>query len=262
MQDANKKENELLIQAKILDKIKFCKSKNKIVNTDFLDIYQRNLAQKVLNNEKFKNYVFFGGKTEADRNILILYPEKLNLEIIKPNIKNVIEIVRIKLPNELKGKYEHRDYLSGVMKLGIKREKFGDIIVNNDGAEIIVLKEISQYIKLNLNALTRFKKSEITVENIENLINKETSFETKNIIISSNRLDNFVSELARCSRTKASEMIEDGRVFINSENETKIFKKLNEKDIVTIRGKGKFIFDSVKKETNSGNLVINIKKYM
>ena len=263
MQDANKKEYDLLIQAKILDKIKFCKSKNKIVNTDFLDLYQRGIAEKIIKQEKITNYIFYGGRNEnADRNVLIFYPEKLNLDLIKDNIKDILEIVRIILPNDLKGKYEHRDYLSGIMKLGIKREKFGDIIVNSDGADIVVLKEIAEYIKMNLEQLIRFKKAKITIENIDKLLNKKTEFEEFKIIISSNRLDNFISELAKCSRTKATEIIEAGRVFINSENEIRLSKKINEKDIITIRGKGKFIFESIEKETKSGKIVINIKKYI
>ena len=38
---------------------------------------------------------------------------------------------------------------------------------------------------------------------------------------------------------KAKELIEQGYVFINSVNELKESKKINEKEIITIRGKGK-----------------------
>ena len=115
---------------------------------------------------------------------------------------------------------------------------------------------------MNLEQLIRFKKAKIAIENIDELLNKETEFEEFKIIISSNRLDNFISELAKCSRTKATEIIEEGRVFINSENEIRLSKKINEKDIITIRGKGKFVFDSIEKETKSGKVVVNIKKYI
>lgn len=75
------------------------------------------------------------------------------------------------------------------------------------------------------------------------------------------RLDNFVSELAKCSRTRASEIIEGGKVFINSVNEFKDSKKIELNDIITIRGKGKFIFDEIEKETKSGKFLVNIRKY-
>ena len=93
---------------------------------------------------------------------------------------------------------------------------------------------------------------------VENYI---TEYEDFNIIISSMRLDNFVSELTKCSRTKANEIIEMGRVFVNSINEFKFSKKIELNDIITIRGKGKFIFEGIEKETKSGKLLVNIKKY-
>lgn len=41
---------------KVSDKIEFCRTRNKIVNTDFLDIASKSEAQEVLFKEKFKNY--------------------------------------------------------------------------------------------------------------------------------------------------------------------------------------------------------------
>ena len=47
----------------------------------------------------------------------------------------------------------------------------------------------------------------------------------------------------------------------NSINEFKFSKKIELNDIITIRGKGKFIFEGIEKETKSGKLLVNIKKY-
>jgi len=178
----------------------------------------------------------------------------------KRNINNIIEIIRIVLPNEQK--YEHRDYLSGIMKLGVKREKFGDIIVREDGADIICLKEVAEYLKTNLQQLTRFKKSKIDLVDISELQNAETKFEELSIIVSSIRLDNFVSELARCSRTKATEIIEEMRVFVNGVVQEKVSKKIDEGDIITIRGKGKFIFDGIERQTKNNKFLVSIRKYI
>ena len=43
--------------------------------------------------------------------------------------------------------------------------------------------------------------------------------------------------------------------YLNINNEIEI------NDIITVRGKGKFIFDGVEKETRSGRLLINMRKY-
>ena len=213
----------------------------------------------MLNEEKISNFVIYGGRENADRNILIFFPEKFSKEMIEKNYYKILEVIRIKLPNNIN--YKHREFLSGIMKLGFKREKFGDILVTNTGADIISLVEVSKYLKEGLQDLTRFRKSVITLENINNIEKVENEFENLNIIVSSLRLDNFVSELAKCSRTRATEIIEDGRVFLNSINEFKDSKKININDIITIRGKGKFVFIGIEKETKSGRFLVNIKKY-
>lgn len=245
---------------KVSDKIEFCRTRNKIVNTDFLDIASKSEAQEVLFKEKFKNYFFEGGKENSDRSILVLYPDKITEDMARKNIENILEVIRIKLPKELK--YEHRDYLSGIMKLGLRREKFGDIIVNDNGADIVVLKEIAEYLKNSLQELTRFRKAQIDIISILELQNVETIFEEFTIIVSSLRLDNFVTELAKCSRTRAEEIISEQRVYINSILAEKSSKKINIGDIITIRGKGKFIFDEIKRETKSDRLVLGLKKYI
>ena len=251
-------ESKLLI-AKVIDKYEFCKNKNKITYTDFLNISEISVIKKILREEKIDNFIFCGGRENSDRSILIFYPEKFTREMVEKNYCNILQVIRIKLPNDIK--YEHREFLSGIMKLGIRREKFGDIIVTDSGADIVVLSEISSILIQGLNNLTRFKKSEITLENINDLKMLDTQFETLKIIVASNRLDNFVSELSRCSRTKASEIIKEGKAFVNSINEFKDSKKININDIITIRGKGKFIFDSIEKTTKNGNLLLNIRKY-
>ena len=55
---------EKLILAKLQDKIKCCKNRNKIVNTEFLNLYQKNLIQNKLNELKISNYIFHGGFEE------------------------------------------------------------------------------------------------------------------------------------------------------------------------------------------------------
>lgn len=256
----NKEEDRLLI-AKVLDKLQYTESKNKITNTQFLDMHQKNIVQKVLNSIQGANYCFFGGSKQAEREILILYPLKFSTEIVERNYNNIMGIVEIILPNELQGKYLHRDYLGGLMKLGIKREKIGDIIVFNEGAHIIVLNEIIDFVRENIASLTRFSKATINVKKIEELRNPEIYIEEIRIIVASLRLDNIVSELAKVSRTKAEEIIKEQRVFVNFENIVKDSKILKENDIITIRGKGRFKIIEVAGNTRKGRFILKIEKY-
>lgn len=257
-------EEDRLLAAKILDKIKLAKTKNQIVNTDFLDMYQKRISQEILNIEKEKNYTFYTACDETEKNILIIYPEKYS-EIFENNrfdYSKIVKLIRITLPNDLKGKYAHKDYLSGVMKLGIKREKIGDILVFEDGADIIVSEEICKYILNNLGQLTRFNKAKIEELDISEIRTPEIKKENIRITVQSLRLDNIVSELANCSRNVASEIIASQRVFINYENETRNSKSVSQGDTIVIRGKGKFRINSIAGETKKGKIALIVEHYI
>ena len=81
------------------------------------------------------------------------------------------------------------------------------------------------------------------------------------IIVPSLRLDNFVSDLAKTSRSKATQIIGQERVFINGQNEIKPSKQVKLNDIITIRGKGRFVIKEFGGSTRSGRTVVVIEKY-
>lgn len=251
-----------LILAKLQDKIKYCKNRNKIVNTDFLNLHQNKIIQNKLNELKIKNYIFHGGFNEAENKVLILYPDKLNEQIVMNSINEIINAIIISLPNELIGKYEHRDYLSSVMKLGLERERIGDIIVYPTEAYIIVLKENAEYIKNSLKEFTRFKKAKIEIIDINQIKSKTPELKSIEIHVSSNRLDNIVSEIAKTSRNKADELIRNERVSINCKFEYKSSKQVNIGDIIIVRGSGKYILDSIKENTKTKRLTMRLNKYV
>lgn len=254
-------EDKLLL-ARLQDKIKQCKNRNKIVNTEFLNLHQKQLIQNKLNELKIKNYIFHGGFEEAENKTLILYPEKLNEGIVINSINEIINVLKIALPNEQIGKYEHRDYLSAVMRLGLGRERIGDIIVYENEAYIIVLKENAEYIKNSLHEFTRFKKSKIEIIEVNEIKAKTPELKPIEIHVSSNRLDSIVSEIARTSRSKAEELIKDERVSINCKYEYKSSKQVNIGDIIIVRGSGKYILSEIKENTRSKKLIIKLMKYV
>ena len=240
-----KNDKDRLLISKIIDKIKFCDTKNKIQGTDFLDMAEQKHVENFLKAQKITNYFFTGGFKEADRKILIIYPERPENFLEKINLNEYINVIRITLPNELKGEYSHRIYLGGVMKLGIEREKIGDILVDDNGADILISPDLTKFLLSNISSLTRFNKCKIEQINIKDIRKIEIKTEVIKITVSSMRLDNIVSELARCSRGKAVEILEQERVLINYEIYTKASKEIKEKDVITIRGKGKFTIKSI-----------------
>lgn len=255
------KDEEKLILAKLNDKIRLCKTKNKIVNTEFLNMHQEIVIRKELERIKEKNYILTGGFKDAESKVLIIYPEKLTQEIVEQNINNIIRAIRVKLPNEQKGKYEHRDYLGTIMQFGLTRERIGDIIVHDDKAYILILQENAEYIKDSLLATSKFKKSKIEIIDINDIEAKQVEFEEIKITINSPRLDNFVSEIAKTSRTETTKLIESELVSINCKVETRQSKTVEQGDVLIIRKKGKFIVDEFKHINKKGKQIVIIKKY-
>ena len=255
-----KKEDEKLVLSKIMDKINFCETRNKIQVTNFFDLGQKQLVYNFLNSQKFKNYMFYGGFEEAERVIAVFYPEKLEELIQNIDFNEYIKAIRITLPNENKGKYIHQNYLGALMKLGLNREKIGDILVDENGADVIIKEDILKFLVINLPELTRFQKSKIEEIRLEELRKAIIKKEKIMITVSSMRVDNIVAELAKCSRNKANELLEQERVFVNYEVIIKATKQIKEDDKITIRGKGRFKINKKVGTTKKDRIILEVEK--
>ena len=257
-----RKQDDKMLLAQILDKIEFSRQRDKLEYTDFLDMYQISLVKSFMKKIEFENYVLFGGFDDAERKVLVIYPEKYNMQMIEKNYSKIISVIRIALGEDEKGKYSHRNYLGGIVKLGMKREKVGDILVSDDGADILVKEESSDTLKQELATLTRFGNAKFEIVNLSELRKQEIKIEEISIIVPSLRLDNFVSDLAKTSRSKAVQIIDSERVFINGQNETKVSKQVKLGDFITIRGIGSFVVKELSGTTRSGRSVVKIEKYV
>ena len=251
--------NDKLLLSKIIDKIKF--SKNRITNSEFLNEYQINMVEKELRKRGITNYFFEGGYENAESKILFAYPESLGENIARENVENILKAIKIELPNEIRGKLQHRDYLGTVMSFGVVRERMGDIIVHEDSAYIIVLEENANYLKTSFEYEKRFKKTKISIIDVHEIKTKPIEFEEIIISVNSVRLDSIISEIIKTSRRIAQEFLEEEKVSINYAVETKPTKTIKEKDILIIRGKGKFIVDEFIGKNKKGKEIIKIKKY-
>ena len=261
LKDYRKQEDKICL-SQVLDKIEFMQTRGKIEYTDFLDMYQISLVENFLKKIKFENYKLYGGYEDAERKVLIVYPKKFDDKMLEKNYSKILKVVRVTLAEEEQGKYSHRNYLGGIVKLGLRREKVGDILVANEGADIIVMEDFTEILKKELPSLTRFENSKIEIIELKDLRKKEIRIEDVKIIVPSLRLDNIVSDLARTSRSKAAQIIAQERVFINGQNETKLSKQIKLHDVITIRGKGRFVIKEFEGTTRSGRTVIVVQKYV
>lgn len=261
---AQKNEDKLL-EAKVLDKIKFVQNRNRFESTDFLDLSQKVSIKEMLDKMDIKAYHFFGGYDKAERTMLILYPEEFiqyGLEkAVNKFYSQIVSAIRITLPKEQWGTYEHRNYLGALIKLGLKREKIGDIIVREDGADIIVSSDIENFLLTNLKDLTRFQSAKIEKVELEEIAVVEEEPQIIKINVPSMRLDCIVGELARCSRSNANILLNTERVFVDFKEELRGTRQIKENEMITIRGKGRFKILKVLGNTRSGRINLEVQKW-
>lgn len=255
----------------IEDKISKCLNKYIVTSTGFLDSHQQSLArtyckknfiqvyESVGDNAELQDFpscrtVFYGGYEDAERVIMINLPDYATIEQDNP-----LTIIRAKKPvggREL----THRDYLGSLLGLGLKRESFGDILVREDGADIIALKDIAEFVMMNYCQAGRTTLS-LTEHPISELIVPEKKSTTVVDTVASLRLDNIVSSAFGLSRGKAAEAISKGIVFVNHVQIIKSDFQIKEEDKIVLRGKGKACLKEIRGKSRKDRQYIVIEKY-
>lgn len=218
------------------------------VGFGFLNEQEVSVAHNYLNNLNIE-HSFFGGYDNSQRNFLYL----------DENVSESGDITALKIA--LKGEYEltHRDFLGSLMGLGITRECVGDILLKDGFAVVFVRAEISDYILQNLSTVGR---ATVTVSFFEGDKSELAPItEDIEVLITSMRVDNFVSTVCKCSRQTASEYISRGSVFLNYSEVQKPSKNLCSGDTLSIRGFGKYKIGEILRNTKSGRLVLSVLQY-
>jgi len=166
----------------------------------------------------------------------------------------------IKIQNTSKfSNLSHRDFLGGILSLGIERNKIGDLLVGENACYVPIHEDIESFIIYNIDKIAKVSCIAEVVDNIETL--PEITFEEVIILISSLRIDGVVSKIANVSRSKATSMIEQGKVLINYNKIKDKSYELKGEERITIRGFGKFIIGSSIGNSKSGKIKVIIKKY-
>ena len=241
-----KKEQLPLI--KVLDKIKIFEKKQEIAHTNFLDPAEQIEIQNVIRKVP---HTLVGGYIEAERKVLVIGSAE---EETKPY--DFLKVIRIEANKNL----SHRDILGSLLGLGIKREMIGDILINANLADIIVLKEISSYVLQNLNKIGK-EKVKAYEHKLEELLQVENTKKEIKTTVASLRVDAIVSCGIGVSREISSKLIQTQKVKLNHKLLENASKKISEGDILSIRGYGRLELVSILGETRKDRIRIILKRY-
>ena len=173
--------------------------------------------------------ILFGGYEDAERKMVAFIPEYEEplfpicaVEVISPNIK----------------KLSHRDFLGSVLGLGIKREKCGDIIINDDSCFILLHRDVASFVANELKKVGR-EGVKTRVAELCDIKPRKKTFTEVSGTVSSLRLDAVVSLFTGKGRSKAAELVNGGLVFVNGLATQKNDMHLSDGDVISVRGKGK-----------------------
>lgn len=234
------------------DKIIRVKKTWEEVFTDFLTPDEQILLKRICQDEGL--YLgFMGGKGYYERAVAVISPNEYTGDF-------PLDIVRIK-GNFKFEKLNHRDYLGAIISLGIRREKIGDINVFEDGAEIWLSQEISDYICYNLS---KIKHTGIKSEIISYKESREKiqNFKEMSVNVPSMRLDCIAASVVNVSRGEAVSLIKSGYVKVNYNVENESSIKIMPGDLLSIKGYGRCQIVKIINTTKSQRLNIAIKKFI
>ncbi len=177
--------------------------------------------------------------------------------------ENIYQIITLKIaPKSIKfaEKLTHRDYLGSLLGLGIERSKIGDILLFDKYTVVFVHEQISGYI---LQHFTKVRNTfvEVSIMEDEDITFKPEFIDVKGTVASI-RLDSILALVLKESRSKLIRLIEGGKVFVNGKLITTNGYKLQEGDLISVRGFGKFQYDQLLSTTKKERLYINIKKFV
>lgn len=203
------------------------------------------------------HYELYGGHAQADRLIARFGdPEELGYEIEWPIVILKISPLQKKFADDL----GHRDFLGALMNLGIERDMLGDILIDQNEAYVFAHESLGEYI---IHELTRIKRTTVNITIVKEIPESiEKHFEECEIQVPSERIDAIVSKVAGLSRSAAAQYFHDRMVYVDGrimENYSHVLKKGSK---VSVRGYGKFVYDGIVRTTRSGNLIIQIQKYV
>lgn len=250
----NKEDN--FIKNRFFDLANISYNRNIYTYSDFLNLNEISILNSYKNQLPPVNLELAGGNSYAERKIAIFSPTDIYYSQNIP-IK-LLEIAPIN-PN-FADALSHRDILGAILNLGIVRGKIGDIFLKENKAYVYCIEDISQYIADNIRKI-KHTLVKCTINDMEEI---DVAPDLKNIrgTVSNIRLDSLIALAFGTSRSSIVTFIESGKVFVNGKLVTSNGYNPKEKDIISVRGKGRFVYEGHMGVTKKGRNTVSINLYI
>lgn len=222
--------------------------------TDFLDPREQHILKVLVGENGNVKYQFFGGISASERKRAFIMPDYLI-----PNEEDFqIDLFELDYPIKFVS-IEHPQVLGSLMSLGLKRGKFGDILMKDGRVQFLVAQEISDYIKNNLESIGKasVRLKELALN--EAIVTEDLWMEQV-ITVSSLRLDTILSGIHKISRQKTQLFIQQGLVKVNWTTIENVSFDCAAGDLLSVRGYGRVKILSIEGRTKKDKWRIVVGK--
>lgn len=220
--------------------------------TSFLNPRQLFIVQAVIGQYEDIEHQVFGGYDEAEQQRVLLYPP-----YYEPTAADFeISLVEINYPTKF-AELTHGQILGSVLGAGIARDTLGDIINDQERWQFFIDEKMKDFIFMQVDHIGR------TAIHLEERALKEkvattSKWESKELVVSSLRIDVVLARALNLSRNRAKKLIKDQRIKINWVDIERPDLELEAYDIVSIRGYGRLQIREQLGTTRKENIVLNI----
>ncbi len=154
----------------------------------------------------------------------------------------------------------HRDVLGSLMGCGIAREKIGDILCEDGRAVVFVTEELAPYLGETLDTVGREGVRVACPASVPFPIFHR--FRELTATVASARLDSVVKALIGTSREQACDLIRKGLVQRNHTEVLSVSTSVEETDVISVRGYGRYRVDSVSELSKKGRVILRARQYV
>ena len=261
----NTEKEELITKKRLVESAQLAYQKEIVVYSDFLGLAEQNLFYSSIREFPAVTYSCYGGCGNAER-FCIAFDGREPVSGLKQTEAEEFFMFPIACicitPSSIKFSetLSHRDFLGALLHLGITRSKIGDIFIKEGKAYVFCMDSIADFI---CKELCTVKHTLVHCEKVtpkEELLQPE--FKEITSTVASLRLDAFLSVAFQSSRSSLTAFIDGGKTYVNGRLATKAGIQLEEGDIVSVRGKGRFTVSEIKNITKKGRTVVTINKYV
>ncbi|MBB5172156.1 RNA-binding protein [Texcoconibacillus texcoconensis] len=220
--------------------------------TDFLDPREQEIVRSIIGNGPDVYVVFSGGNEDTERKRAFILPPYI--EVTDDDFE--LAIYHVHYPKKFIT-LEHRHVLGALMNIGLRREKFGDIVVNDGQIQFVVAEDVAQFVEMNLTAIS---KASVRLDRIDvsKMIEQSSKYSENVMTVSSLRADAVVSEIYRLSRAKVKPLFDKERVKVNWKVVDQASYQMGVGDVLSVRGQGRSKLLGIEGETKKGKLLIRV----